>query len=296
MKTNTGKVRSAPEAMTALVETRPKVEATAAPTVHAGITDEPPVPAETPTQASNQERCSKKSEYLKMDLLNRGWKQSMIRRWLEEPDHVQHRWGGGEYYIYAAERVHKIEESSEWQRERDKWKRRAEKKPELVTVDLLQAIFAVNRSAKRHRDAAQRCYSLKKHGFARRSREIKEELYGLKERGIAEAFGFGRITPVQQKGGLIEYRGEGYCFHSTLLPNGVSLPQCTDDTVLYVDAKPRGSGEVRLCDAKHTLLSLPPVGDQFTRLALPIPPSKTSRPARYSQRSSDDDDDDDLDF
>jgi len=156
----------------------------------------------------------------------------MIRRWLGGPDVTRSLGYGREYHLFLKERVLEAEDSPAWRRERDKWQQRAERKLEPVAVDLLAAIVSVNRSAKRYRDAAQKCYALKKHGFARQGRVTKEELYALKDRGIAEAFRLGRITPVLRKGGLIEYRGEGYCFHSTLLPVAIALAQSTDDTVL----------------------------------------------------------------
>lgn len=261
-----------------------------------GINAANPIPANDSTRDAEPERQAWNGGYLKQDLLDRGWKPSMIKRWLSKPDFTQHRFGGGEYYLYAKERVRKAEKSRAWRRERDKWQQRAERKLEPVVVDLLAAIFSVNRSAKRYRDAAQKCYALKKHGFARQGRETKEELYALKDRGIAEAFRLGRITPVLRKGGLVEYRGEGYCFHSTLLPVGVTLAQNTDDTILYVDAKPRGAAEVRMLDAKHTLSALPPAGDQFTRIELPAPPSQNINPHGNRYRGGwDDDDDDDAD-
>jgi hypothetical protein len=255
-----------------------------------------PIPTNEPTRAAEPERQAWNGGYLKQDLLDRGWKPSMMKRWLSKPDFKQHRSGGGEYHLYAKERVRKAEKSLAWRRERDKWKQRGERKSEPVCVDLLAAIFSVNRSAKRYRDAAQKCYALKKHGFARQGRETKEELYALKDRGIAEAFRLGRITPMLRKGGLIEYRGEGYCFHSTLLPVDIALAQSTDDTILYVDAKPRGSAEVRMLDAKHTLSALPPAGDQFTRNELPTPPRQNIKPHGNRYRGGwDDDDDDDAD-
>ena len=98
---------------------------------------------------------------------------------------------------------------------------------------------------------------------------------------------------------MIEYCGEGYCFHSTLLPVGVALEQATTNTFLYVDAKPRGSKKARLLDAKHTLSSLPSPGDEFTRVNPPVSERQTARSGRNGgsgDRHGNDDDDDWNDF
>jgi len=281
--------------MSAINQITPDISHVSAANAPHGAAAANPASTNEPTKEAEPERRAWNGGYLKQDLLDRGWKPSMIKRWLSKPDFKQHRWGGGEYYLYAKERVRKAEKSRVWRRERDKWQQRAERKLEPVAVDLLAAMFSVNRSAKRYRDAAQKCYALKKHGFARQGRVTKEELYALKDRGIAEAFRLGRITPVLRKGGLIEYRGEGYCFHSTLLPVAIALAQSTDDTILYVDAKPRGVAEVRLLDAKHTLSALPPAGDQFTRIELPTPPRQNIKPHGHRNQGGWHDDDDDED-
>jgi len=54
-------------------------------------------------------------------------------------------------------------------------------------VDLLAAIFSVNRSAKRFRDAAQSCYDSDMRGLAGRHRQRKEQLYRIKDAGIMAA-------------------------------------------------------------------------------------------------------------
>ena len=136
-------------------------------------------------------------------------------------------------------------------------------------VDLLAAMFAVNRSAKRYRDAARAHYHASQHGFAGHSSSRKRELYSLKERGIVAAFRAGRITCEGIHGKLAIYRGEGYCFHSPLLPDGISGATGHDDSPLMVEAKPRGRSESRLCDAIHTLSSLPKDRDGFRELDVP---------------------------
>lgn len=121
---------------------------------------------------------------------------------------------------------------------------------------LLQAIFTVNRSAKRHRDAAKGQYSSGCYKFASNSRRKKEDMYELKDAGIAYANRLGLIKPVRTIGSTTEYRSDRYCFHSYLRP--VDLPADTHhaDTTLYVESKRASSGEMRVCDAVATLEQL----------------------------------------
>jgi hypothetical protein len=144
--------------------------------------------------------------------------------------------------------------------------KRTEKPPRAI--DLLAAVFCVNRSAKRYRDAAGDCYESGTHGLAKAAKQRKERLYGLKDRGIAEAFRQGSIQFVGRNGTLALYRGEGYCFHSRLLPPGQSEEHDDADAPIFVEAKPKGSKEARLKDAVFTLEPLP-TPDGFTVLSLP---------------------------
>ena len=150
------------------------------------------------------------------------------------------------------------------------------KKPPEV-IDLLAAVFVVNRSAKRYRNAASSCYEQavyfsgrdksKFHGLSRAAKQKKTRLYGLKDRGIAEAYRLGRIQYLGQSGGLSIYRGEGYCFHSELVPAGESV-EASDDAPIFVEAKPKGKKEPRLKDAIHTLEQLPHDLSSWNKVAL----------------------------
>lgn len=220
-------------------------------------------------------------QFLKQELLARGWTPGLINRFLGAPDETPHRYGGGHYCVYLGDRVKEAETKHEWQEAVKQCRNRKEAPPQ--TIDLLAAIFGVTRAAKRYRDAAQTCYQKRKHGFAGTFRSRKEELYGLKDKGIVAALAAGRIRPVRLNGGLIEYSGEGYCFHSTLLPpqadmlpsvdssgpTAVLLPGLPQSEPLRVEAKPRQSNEPRLKDAVFTLEALPVVSKEFKRLALP---------------------------
>jgi hypothetical protein len=168
-----------------------------------------------------------------------------------------------------------------------------------VTVDLLAAIFGVNRSAKRFRDAAQMNYQKGTHGFAGNCKERKEKLYKLKDRGIVAAYRAGRLKAEGAHGVLTVYRGEGYCFHSLLRPLGIVLNALEFDAneagCLYLEQKPKSAREPRLKDSVATLQGIPETElSDFKRLAFPPRPSKR-RMARedddyYRQEDADSDD------
>src|SRR5579859_7878074 len=98
----------------------------------------------------------KKATLLKQDLIARGWTRSLIERFLGEPDDMPHRYGGGHLCIYDEDRVLAAEASPEWQR--SLYRIQSRKENPAQTIDLLAAIFAVNRATKRFREAAQVCY------------------------------------------------------------------------------------------------------------------------------------------
>lgn len=162
--------------------------------------------------------------FLKQDLKERGWTESMIKRWLKQPDDVRHRYGGGEYYIFHAKRVLRAEAKSDWQRERDRWRQRWEKAktrlPQLV--DVLVALWTLNRRAKRCRDMAAHFYDCRKHGLAGNARDEKEAIYRLKGQALHWLVEDGRLShdgchmfksdDGQQLWSEV-LAGEGYSFH-----------------------------------------------------------------------------------
>ena len=136
-----------------------------------------------------------------------------------------------------------------------------------TALDLLQAIYTVNKSAKRYRNAAQACYRKKKHGFATKSREQKDDLYTLKDRGIVAACRQNRLSFVGVNGNLGLYRGEGYCFHSTLVPEACEMPERQEP--VFIEPAPKGGKESLLKDAVHTLQSLGDDTSGFRTLPAP---------------------------
>lgn len=171
-----------------------------------------------------------------------------------------------------------------------------------VTPDnILAAMFSVNRSAKRNRDAAQACYRSSAHGLAKYRRLQKEMCYSLKDRGLVFLYKMGVVSATEKHGSLTVYRGMGYCFHSPLSPDGVTLEQTQGDVT--VEAKPRKSTDMRLMDAVETLGQLVAPMDGFSRSPYQPPVRKRwhseyddddSPSYAYSHWDDDDDDDDDY--
>ena len=165
------------------------------------------------------------------------------------------------------------------------------------SIDLLAAIFAVNKSAKRYRDAASKCYGAGSHAFARAASRRKQELYDLKDRGIAEALRTDRLSLVGIHGGLALYRGAGYCFHSTLLRDVEPIPEALNTENVFVEAKPREATEPRLKDAIKTLEDLPDADEDCRRLSQPRHERirTESRPQFFALEEGDSDNPNDAD-
>jgi len=134
---------------------------------------------------------------------------------------------------------------------------------------VLAAAFVANQSAKRYRDGAKKAYGKDAHSAARRCRSQKENLYELKDRAIAEGYRRGWLSAEAIHGGLVVYRGSGYCFHSRLLPEGLNLQAERGDGPIFREARPRDARQMRVCDAIATLEQLPEP-DGFQMLAPPV--------------------------
>jgi len=153
-----------------------------------------------------------------------------------------------------------------------------QKKKEIppVEIDILLATFTVNKAAKRYRDAASKFYDSKMHGFAGNSSDKKEYLYYLKDKGILAAIRAGKLAFVALHGRLAIYRGEGYCFHSTLVPKESELRENVADLqIIFIESSPKEASEARLKDAIMTLSNLPDDETGFERLASPARGKKT---------------------
>ncbi len=145
-----------------------------------------------------------------------------------------------------------------------------------AAVDLLCAIFTVNRSAKRYRDTAKRLYGIGCHSLSRAASNKKKRLYVLKDAGIREAYRRGLLRPEAIHGGLAVYRGNGFCFHSTHVPVELreQLPVEADEVVFFRESVPRSSTEAKLKDAEFTLSECSNDAEGFVRLELPLMPTR----------------------
>lgn len=131
-------------------------------------------------------------------------------------------------------------------------RKRTEQAPKQI--DLLAAIFTVNRAAKRYRDAASSCYTHKIHGFARANKRKKEDLYLLKDKGIKVAYTAGLLACEGKQGSSYIYQGNGYCFHSYLKPKDLDLATIIEISPEEVRVESKVKTEkYRLKDAIYTL-------------------------------------------
>lgn len=212
----------------------------------------------------------------KTDLKGRGWTESLLNRLLPPPHVVEqrgYRIGWYTTYLWDESVVRTAEQKPEFLNAQLQRKRRNLKFDAHRHVDLLAAIFTVNRAAKRQRDLAQKYYRSSMHGFAGSAKSKKLKYYSLKDRGIATAYLSGRLSCENKHANLYLYRGEGYSFHSTLCPVGLEVPELPlagGEEHLFIEAKPKGVKEPRLIDALRTLDALSEVdGSMFARVVAP---------------------------
>lgn len=112
-------------------------------------------------------------------------------------------------------------------------------------VSVLDALFTLNRRAKRCRDLSQTYYQQRMHGLAGKMKEEKEHIYGLKGQVLEHLLLAKRLTggkyTVFSGGNWAEIlEGEGYRFHRPCPPQ-----ETTEETVIQdnIEAKPKGSKE-----------------------------------------------------
>jgi hypothetical protein len=121
-------------------------------------------------------------------------------------------------------------------------------------IDLLAALWAINRRAKRCRDGASRHFKSHTHAFAAALKREKGKLYWLKGQALHYLLAEGQLEIVGHHrfpdGNWAEVlRGSGYTFHRPCADQAAS----TAEEINEIEAKPRGSKEPRLKDALHTV-------------------------------------------
>ncbi len=141
------------------------------------------------------------------------------------------------------------------------------RKPVPAVIDqtpenVAAAVFAVNRAAKRRRDAAFATYMKDNHSFAAHHSAEKQELYRLKDVGIAWLATEGHMIASRIHGSLAVWEGLSYRFHSRLVQKGAKLLR-DEVTTFRAEAKPAGSNEMRIVDAKGLLSRLPDLKERF---------------------------------
>ena len=153
-------------------------------------------------------------------------------------------------------------------------------------IDVLAAVWVVNRAAKRYRDAAQACYQGRAHGFASVNKQKKEDYYRLKSQALHHLVASGRLQVVGYHafagGNWAEVlQGEGYTFHRPCPPQQAEAVQLDG-----IEAKPRDRTEPRLKDALHTLeeyLADKPEADYYQ---WPAPARNLSRSSRRGEEDN----------
>jgi len=132
--------------------------------------------------------------------------------------------------------------------------------------NIAAAVFAVNRAAKRRRDAASNAYETQSHGFARLHSAEKKKLYQMKDRGIAWLASEGHLLAEKIHGSLVVWAGLDYRFHSQLKPRGIELARDADG-VFRAEAKPAKASHMRIIDAKTLLAMLENRTNRFDLMA-----------------------------
>jgi hypothetical protein len=142
-------------------------------------------------------------------------------------------------------------------------------------IPLLQALWGINRYAKRCRDSASRYYEAECHGFAASASKTKIQMYALKSQVFHYLLAAGIVQVVsfhQFPGGNWAeiIKGSGYTFHRPCPPQEAAEGVLTEE----IEAKPKSVAEPRLKDAIHTIqlfLEGKPKVDAFEWPAKPKP-------------------------
>ncbi len=121
-------------------------------------------------------------------------------------------------------------------------------------INILPALWVINRRAKRCREMAKSHYRHGSHGFAATCKDEKEEMYRLKGQALHYLLEEQRLILVGHHrfpGGIWAelLQGEGFTFHRPCQPQEGAAAEDRSE----IEAKPRGTKEPRLKDAIHTV-------------------------------------------
>jgi hypothetical protein len=163
-------------------------------------------------------------------------------------------------------------------------------------IPLLQALWGINRYAKRCRDSASRYYETGCHGFAKSASKTKGSMYALKSQalhylladGVVQIVGFHQF-PGGNWAEII--KGGGYTFHRPCPPQEAAGAVVADE----IEAKPKSVVEPRLKDAIHTILKFLEGKPKVEVVEWPAKPNSGRSRLREWDDDEDDWDDDYLD-
>lgn len=162
-----------------------------------------------------------------------------------------------------------------------------------VIVPILAAVWAVNRAAKRRRDAASEHYGNGNHGAAGLAKRTKAHFYDLKSQVLEHLFAEGVLAVDglhRFPGGLYAERlcGERYRFHR---PCPKPIPEPTGPVEINgIEAKPKEAREPCLKDAVFTIEQFLAARPKATPYQWPAR-KRPERGRRWDSHPGDDDDD-----
>ena len=158
----------------------------------------------------------------------------------ERPVRIEKR--RGQYYWYEAHFY-----SEEQVRPLKKQTKKAARAPKITPQSVADAVWIVNQSAKRYRDAARNCYEVGAFQFATINKAKKEKLYGVKDRGIRWLISEGHLICKAKHGDRYLWSGLGFSFHSSAVPQ--VMPTNVSNERVFIEAKLNVKQSIRLKDA-----------------------------------------------
>ena len=119
--------------------------------------------------------------------------------------------------------------------------------PEITPQSIAYAVWIVNQSAKRYRNAARDCYEVGAFQFATINKAKKEKLYGVKDRCIRWLISEGHLICKAKHGDRYLWSGLGFSFHSSAVPQ--VMPTNVSNERVFIEAKLNVKQSIRLKDA-----------------------------------------------
>lgn len=161
------------------------------------------------------------------------------------------------HYSQKTASLYRVDKIERWLAENGKPKSRQKLRVQIEDVtnmDVLQAMFTLNRRAKRCRDLAQSYYQHRLHGFAKRMKEEKERIYELKGQVLGHFVELGILTGGKfhqfERGNWAEVlEGDGFRFHRPCPPRESD----GGETIECIESMPKGKRKLKLDTANAVL-------------------------------------------